>query len=154
MRLIISLLFFFTFTMIVNAQKLDILQVRYVYYKAVESETATQNLKALLNNSKNDNCLTIGYEAATYMLLSKHSLDPITKYKWFLKGRDLLEDIILKNTKSIELRFLRYSIQLQLPSFLKYNLDIENDRHFIQSNLESLDDTDLKIRILSFLKNY
>lgn len=154
MRLILSSLFFFTFTMIVNAQNLDILLIRNVYYKAVESETATQKLKSILNNSMNDNCLTIGYEAATYMLLSKHSLDPITKYKWFLKGRDLLEDIILNNSKCIELRFLRYSIQLRLPSFLKYNLEIENDRHFIQSNIDSIDDIDLKRRILSFLKNY
>mgnify|MGYP001361208171 CR=1 FL=1 len=154
MKIIISSFFFFINTVTVNAQELDIINVRNLYYKAVESNEVIHELKNVVNNYKNDTCLIIGYTAATHMLQAKHSIDPITKYKWFVKGRNLFEETIQKNTQSIELRFLRYSIQKQLPSFLNYHSEIENDRDFILSNLVNIDDNDLEKKITSFLTNY
>ena len=41
-------------------------------------------------------------------------------FKYFNKGKALLESSIQNNSSSIELRFLRYSIQVNLPRILLY----------------------------------
>ena len=75
------------------------------------------------------------------------------KFKYFNKGKALLESSINNNSSSIELRFLRYSIQVNLPRILLYYQDIEKDLNFVQQNLKSLKDEKLKKYILKSLNN-
>jgi hypothetical protein len=75
------------------------------------------------------------------------------KFKYFNKGKALLESSINNNSSSIELRFLRYSIQVNLPRILFYYQDIEKDLNFVQHNLKSLKDEKLKKYILKSLNN-
>jgi hypothetical protein len=67
-------------------------------------------------------------------------------------GYNELDEIIENYPNSIELHFLRLTIQGHLPVFLGYNDKIETDKTFIQANINELkDDSDLKTRILEYL---
>jgi hypothetical protein len=56
------------------------------------------------------------------------------------------------NTKYIEIRFLRYLVQLNSPAFLGYNTNLDNDYKFIINNIYS-ENQDLKDFILPILNN-
>lgn len=72
-----------------------------------------------------------GYLAAMYFFKAKYVKLPFTKFKYFKKGKDLLDGLILKFPKRIELRYIRYIFQHQIPRFLKYNSLKEKDFKFL-----------------------
>ena len=66
--------------------------------------------------------------------------NPIEKLIYFNKGKELLEDAINQDPKSVELKFLRYSIQQNLPKFLLYHDNIEKDLNFVNRKIKSIKD--------------
>lgn len=64
----------------------------------------------------------------------------------------MLEKAIQFDQKNIELRFLRYTFQTNVPSFLNYNDNKENDRVFLLQSLNRLNDLKLKNIISNYLK--
>ena len=151
----IRLFIFYASIFVLSAQSSDeIISVRDLYFKADQSYNAIIKLKKLANIYTSENDLMLGYIWAAHMLEAKHITNPINKYQHFIEGKEQLEKIILRNKRSIELRFLRYTLQIGSPSFLNYNSEIIPDKAFIKSNLEMINDVDLKKRIILFLANY
>ena len=68
-----------------------------------------------------------------------------------LEAKKILFDAINKNLDSVEIRFLRYSIQYNAPKLLGYTENIEEDYDFIINNINRERD-DVKEFILPILK--
>ena len=79
-------------------------------------------------------------------------INPFIKYKIFKESIQQLDSIIYFNPKSIEIRFLRYLVQLNTPAFLGYNTNLDVDYTFITHNI-SYENEDLRNFILPILKN-
>jgi hypothetical protein len=95
-----------------------------------------------------------GYRACGTMIMAKHVANPISKLMYFYKGRKMLEAVIAGNEKVAELRFLRYSIQTNAPSFLGYNSHIAEDKLFLKNSVPFLDDPILSNKISAYLRKY
>lgn len=134
------------------ANDCGLIKVRSMYEKSVSSESITENLIEQLNSCPESKVLD-AYMGAAQMILAKHAWNPIRKSSLFFNGKNILEKTILRNFDAIELRFLRLTIQLSIPSFLGYKSSIEIDKQFILSNYLNLNDVDLKTRIKSFIIN-
>ncbi|MBL6875124.1 MAG: hypothetical protein ISR02_06575, partial [Flavobacteriales bacterium] len=63
-----------------------------------------------------------------------------------------LDSIIYLNPNYIEIRFLRYLVQLNSPTFLGYNTNLDTDYKLIISSVYSQNE-DLKNFILPILNN-
>jgi hypothetical protein len=63
----------------------------------------------------------------------------------------MLESAIKADQTNVELRFLRYTIQTNVPGFLNYSSDKNLDRTFITQSLARLKDQELKKIISEFL---
>ena len=59
-----------------------------------------------------------------------------------------------KDPNNIEIRFLRYINQLNIPWFLNYKKNIKEDYNFIISNLDMIKSEKLKNQIITSLKEY
>lgn len=127
--------------------------VRVLFHKAESSQKVCVELIELLEpyNEKN-NALFLGYRAIATMLMAKHLINPLSKLSYFKKGKLMLEKAIEFDQKNVELRFLRYTIQTNVPSFLNYNEDKERDKLFLLQSLNSLNDQKLKNIISNYLK--
>ena len=62
------------------------------------------------------------------------------KLFYFQKGKKILESSIKKKPNSVELRFLRYTIQKNLPRFLFYYNHLDKDLIFVINNINSITD--------------
>ena len=98
-----------------------------------------------------DNILLGGYMGALRIAKSKHRSNLMKKLGLFNDGKEMLESAILKDPKNIELRFLRFTIQVNVPGFLFYNDDLENDRDLIEKNLHTMQNEPLRKRIAAFI---
>ena len=69
-------------------------------------------------------------------MLAKHDSNPVKKWRYFYKGKDMLENAINKYPNNLELRFLRYCVQLNVPDFLAYKSHLESDKEIITNQID------------------
>lgn len=77
----------------------------------------------------------IGYTAALNFTKSKLYKFPLKKLKYFKRGKSMLDDVINDNPENLELRYLRYCIQKNVPEFLNYNNHIIEDLSLIKNEI-------------------
>ena len=127
-------------------------EIRSMHQKAAGSESDCKKLLTLLTpyTEKNEPVL-MGYRASATMMMAKHVFNPVSKLSYFKKGRKMLETVIASNIYNIELRFLRFAIQTNVPSFLNYDSNIEEDKNFLLVKTPGLSDVALKKMIYDYL---
>ncbi|MDQ3193258.1 MAG: hypothetical protein M3Q58_16870 [Bacteroidota bacterium] len=126
--------------------------VRSLFKKAAKEEATCIELLSLLEKyNENNNPLLAGYKACATMMMANYVFNPYTKLKNFSNGKDLLEKSIKIDNNNIELRFLRFSVQTNAPSFLNYNNSIQQDKLFLMESVIQIKSNELKQLIISFL---
>lgn len=142
------LLLFFT----TSGFAIDIKQIRQLYRESVKSEIACKRLLGILKDVQPDEAVLYGYKASGTFLMAKYSINPLSKYNYFKKGKSQLEAAIKKDGENVELRFLRWMIQENIPRFLGYNKHIQSDKSFVLSRYQSTGDQELVQMIASAQK--
>lgn len=148
--LFISLLFIKT-QLFATGKNIEIDNVRMLYQKAATSETACREMVEMLSEFDEKNPLLLGYQASGTMMMAKYAFSPFSKLSYFKKGKQMLEKAIKLDESSLELRFLRFAAQTNIPSFLGYHDRIENDKTFILKGFKEATDIKLKEFIFPML---
>jgi hypothetical protein len=131
---------------------LTIAEVRDWYQKAEQKEKACRHLIDLLQGyTEKNHPLFAGYKACATMMMAKHVINPLSKLSWFIKGKDQLEAALEQEHNNIELRFLRFANQTNIPGFLGYRSDIDKDKNFLLKSLPQINDAVLKKQIIVFM---
>ena len=144
--LILILLFHFVNPIQAN----EWIKVRNLYERAAIKEDEQLKLSNLLL-SKPESVLLIGYKGANLMISAKYVFNPIRKLSRFNKGKVLIERALEKEPKNLELRYIRFTIQTNLPNFLGYSANVNKDKEFLINKLGTIADLDLKDRIVAYL---
>ena len=151
MKTVLFLLLFVSPNFIVFSKGDDLIKVRESYYLAVEGE---ENLKAfeniLINYSNPDNTI-LGYIGMSFMLKAKYAWLPNYKMEYFNKGKNFLESAISGDPNNVELKFMRFCIQNNTPSFLLYKKNLASDKSYIFKSFSAILDNDLKLRISKYM---
>lgn len=132
----------------------ELIKIRNLYEQAALKEVAYVSLNNLLGNTKLNTPLLIGYNGANTMIGANYVFNPISKLNRFNKGKKLIEHAIGLAPNHAELRYIRFSIQTNLPSFLGYKDNINEDKQFMMKQMGSLTDNDLRERIINYLLFY
>lgn len=145
------LIFFLMISSQVSAQDLNLLKIRKEYSLAVKDEDICENNLNVLR-AKAKATTDKGYLAVYEMVYAKHMGNPFKKIGQFKKGKNLLESLIKQNPNNVELRFIRWSVQIHAPSILNYSGDINEDKKYIVANLNTLQPHDAKEIIYKYIK--
>lgn len=133
------------------AQDLTLDEVRKKYPLATKNDSICKALCNGLNGKADGTDVLSGYAGGVAMLMAKSTANPFSKMEYFKEGKKLLEDAISHNKNDIELRFLRFAIQDNLPSTLGYNENLEEDKSYIMKYLPMLDKRELRKAIANYL---
>ena len=127
------LLIFLSLFIDVSSECTPLRTVRREYHK-IENKQDLNDFIAITEN--NEKCKsTKPYYASAIMQKAKYAIWPSTKYKYFKKGKKLLEDFIANNSEHIEGRYVRVMVQSNTPGFLNYDKNIQEDIAFILENI-------------------
>ncbi len=127
------IIIFLATSLFISIPKLS--KVRIAYKKASENkEIAIKLYKDLASVSKKDNTVLLGYKGAASVLMARHTKKKKEKKTFFKTGALLIESAVTKKPNSIEIRWIRLSIQENSPKFLKYRKNITEDKQFIIDN--------------------
>jgi len=136
-----------------TAKDPSVSSIRLKFHNSTTSEkTCKELIKLLEPYTEKNNPLLLGYKGCANMLMAKHAINPFSKFSYFKKGRNMLEKAVQADNNNVELRFLRYTIQTNVPSVLGYNSHLEKDQMFLKKAVASVKDTELKKIITSYLK--
>jgi hypothetical protein len=84
----------------------------------------------------------LAYVCAIEMKEAEYKFNPFSKLKIFKHTKKKLDSLIQTNPTDVHLRYIRLILQEKTPSILGYNDNIDEDKLFLTSKLEILDDSD------------
>ncbi|MFM7023168.1 MAG: hypothetical protein ACKOXB_09335 [Flavobacteriales bacterium] len=129
-------------------------EIRTLFAASPNSETTANSLLEKTKNSGSSSPVELGYHGGALMAMANHCYLPTSKLSYFNSGKKELEKAIAASPKNAELRFIRFSIQCNVPAFLGYSSNIAADKTILINYLksaQSASDADLKARIKNFL---
>jgi hypothetical protein len=112
-------------------------QVRALFFIANKDESANKMLLKLTKSSTAEtNSTFYGYNAAGTILMANHTSWPNEKLSYFNQGKANLEKVIKEDPTNVELRYIRYNIQKNAPSFLGYTTNLKEDKSYIIKHID------------------
>jgi hypothetical protein len=135
------------------AHNVDINKVRMLYQRAPEIKRDAIQLNRLMLqvDSGKDAPVLVCYKGANEMIQAKYAFSPVNKFEKFNKGKELIKKAISRDTVNLEIRFIRYTIQSNLPTFLGYHDELDTDKRFMLYNTRNCKDPELKKIIFNYL---
>lgn len=134
------------------AQDARLQAIRTLYGDASTSKQICNKLFGLLpSENEATDPLLLGYRGCAHMIMASHLYNPMAKLNEFSTGKLWLERAIKNDPTRVELRYLRYTVQVNTPAFLGYRKNLEADCSFLQQHVTLLADQQLKQAILDFL---
>lgn len=114
--------------------------LRKIFAIASEDANKAKALNAYFEKKVNiSNSTELAYKGATVALMAKFSANPYTKLKYVNKALDIVNAAVKREPDNFEIRYLRFSIERNLPAFLNISKNIEADLELIYSYLNKKD---------------
>ena len=134
----------------------DLPQIRKEYYAAVNNEKAAEKFYQSIKKADLSKPVILAYYGSAEAIRAKHAFNPYKKIVYLKSGLKTLQSAVGKSPDNLEIRFLRFSLEHYLPSFLGYSKHLETDRKKIvelckQKKFGSMDKPLLK-NLLAFMK--
>lgn len=149
MRFAMSLVLLLLSNFVFSQTSLD--QVRLNYTKAVtDKEICKKMISELPLKIKEP--IYLGYLGGFQAVWANHVGNPFSKLKTFNQGKANIEKAIKEDENNPELRYIRLSIQKNVPAILGYKSMIETDTEFLKLNKDKITSASLLKNIDSLLK--
>ncbi len=129
--------------------------IRYHFDHINQNKLHVEKLKLLLEKDTHlISSIKQAYLASCIMGEANYLPNPLDKVKKFNTGKPLLELAVKSDSTSIEIRYIRYTIQMNVPTILNYKAHQKTDRLFLISNAHKvkINDTELYQKIILFLE--
>ncbi len=134
----------------------SLLEVRKGFHDAVMEPKLTKEFNKYLKQSNITTATINAYRAASEAMMARVVWNPISKLSQVVKYAELMEEAVNSDEDNIEIRFLRLSIEYNIPKFLGMSKHLEQDTDMIVKNLSDVQNMDLDPSygryILSFLE--
>jgi hypothetical protein len=124
----------------------EILELRTSFQKALTSSKSATDLNTL--TAKQETAIKKAYHGVSYTLLGKHATNPIKKLEYLKKGLPILNQAVQDKPLDVEIRFLRFSVEENVPSFVQIERHVSTDKYFLVNNLKP------SHTYYEFIKNY
>lgn len=123
--------------------------------KSEHSEKITQELltKAKKEYTATKQPIYKAYLGIGNLFMAKHATFPWAKMSYFNTGKNFLDSAVNEAPKNLEIRFLRYTTQMEMPKILGYNKNKQEDKDFILQHYKTSSDEVLVAQIKDYFKS-
>jgi hypothetical protein len=147
MKLIVYITLFLSF--FIGLPELS--EVREEYIKASGNKEITSKLYDLLSEvTRDDEKVYVAYKGASLTMMAKYAKAKKEKKAFFKEGAGLIEFAVSAAPKNIEVRIIRMGVQENVPKFLKYRSNIQEDKQFVIDNFSKIKSKSVH----SFVRSY
>ena len=122
---------------------------------ALERRSLTDSLYNELTATPNKSPLNVCYLGVVQALKAKHAWNPYYKVKYLKDSEKTLQTAVSREPDNMEIRFMRFSIEHNVPGFLGYNKHLLADKDEMIKQLNkkyyATADHELVVTIIKFL---
>lgn len=118
-----------------NGNELD--SLREAYFRATNANGVAQ-FKKISEARMKEGTVQQAYHGAALAMSAGYAEGIWTRMELFNSGKSLLEEAITQDATNPEIRFLRFSIQANIPSILMYSGNMDEDLNQICTSLTRL----------------
>lgn len=130
----------------------NITEIRNLYSNVMDSKEKQLEFIAYMEKVEAKTPVLQAYKGVALTLESKNAKNIKDKKQFFIKGAELIEEAVNKEPENIEIRLIRLSVQENVPKFLKYHSNIEEDVALIKKNIDHIKDSELKLYVENYVK--
>lgn len=143
MRFFLTILFFIN--SFYQSKALDINQLRKDYILSVEDSDKADELYKQLKAVKNPDALILAYLGSVEAIRGKHAWNPVNKLSFLKRGFATINKAVAKDPNQLEVRFLRFSLQYYIPTFLGYSENLVTDKDKIVALVKNTHTAEIKM---------
>jgi len=108
----------------------------------------------LAHDSEDHSPVILAYQAVSEAFMARVEWNPYSKILRLRKSESLFSQALDRDSDNLEIRFLRFSTQAGIPSFLGFSKDMKADKDRIIKNIDSVDKQDIDQSLLNFIINF
>jgi len=135
----------------------DLNEIRLEFYDAVRNEKAADKFYKKLKGENLNDPMLLAYFGSAEAVRAKHSWNPYNKVAYLKSGLKNLNNAVSAKPDNLEIRFLRFSLEHYIPSFLSMSDHLDTDKTHIVKLIEKrqlgLVDASLLKNIINFMKD-
>lgn len=105
-------------------------------YFAAGADIGIQTFFDYTKNADESNALHKAYKGVSIAMYAELASDVSKKFEFFNQGKTLLEDAVKKDASNPEIRFLRFSVQAEVPWIVGYSSNLKEDAQIIINALQ------------------
>jgi hypothetical protein len=124
---------------------------------ALERRSLTDSLYKELASAANKSPINVCYLGVVQALKAKHAWNPYFKVKFLNDSEKTLQTAVSREPDNIEIRFMRFSIEHNVPGFVGYNKHLAADKDEMIRQLNkryyATADHEVVVTIIKFLIN-
>ncbi len=132
MKIIVTLLLFL-FLGVPGITQLD--PIRDSFFAA----TSDEGIKSFYQSTSkvnHDNAVVVAYHGVSTAMRAEVAGNVADKFSYFAEGKEIIEQAVKQDWYNPEIRFLRFSVQSQVPFFVGYSSEKQSDIEVILYALE------------------
>lgn len=150
MKILIS--FLLTSMLLTSLNNSDMNEVRTNFNLAVQDKNIWKKMMEKLEQYNEKSSVYLAYLGGYQTIWANHVFNPLSKLATFKKGKNNIELAISKEPENVEIRYIRFSVQKNAPSFLGYNNNLKEDRDFLVKNKKNINSDFVQKNIETLLK--
>ena len=128
--------------------------VRLGFYEATQDSKKAKPLSIIIKSFKSKSSIIKAYEGANMAILAKTKWNPFSAIRLVKKSRGMLDFAVHQTPKNLEIRFIRFAVQKNIPSFLNLSENIDEDKNFIIKNINRFNSKVLSKNIRNYILNF
>ncbi len=143
------IVYFFIFGL--TASESPINSLRLEIFALNQNSLLAGELLGKLEKIENPSILIYAYRGVCQAHIAKVTSNPFEKVFYMLKANRNLTQAINMDKDNVEVRFLRYAVQIQTPKLLGFRTDIEEDREIIMNSFTLYDWSQIENNVINYI---
>jgi len=146
--LIFSVITFYCNVIIANPTTKEL---RKAFHESVLRSDKLPYFLNSVNALKNPSPIEKAYIGASEALRARESWNPIDKLVYIHNYRKYLEEAVKSDQENLEIRFLRFSIEYNMPELIRSKKTIDEDKLIILSRLTQMDSFEIDKSMVNYI---
>lgn len=109
----------------------DLTTLRHLYAEAVKEEAAQNRLRAMLRDYRGGDAAVLGYRAVAEAVQARYEWSPLAKLRAVRRAQAAFDQAVAADPQNVEVRFLRFTVETNVPRYLGMSPHLEEDRTHI-----------------------
>ncbi|MEM9324935.1 MAG: hypothetical protein AAGA85_04745 [Bacteroidota bacterium] len=143
------------FSLVSLAQPIE--EIRKTFHHALLHPEETEAYHDYIQAFEGDHPAIIAYQAIGKVMMAKEHWNPVMKLSYVKQYDALITEAIQIAPDNLEIRFLRFAVEYELPKILMMSDHLLEDRDFIVANMHNAHELDLDpgfTRYISWFMNH